>query len=74
MVASWDLGPTNIDFTDSEFIPDQGVLLLYSHSGNDTTKWTISFRKGSTGAAEGVVHGFSNGNTGLDYDLVLKRP
>lgn len=75
VVATWllDFG-ARIDFNDSEFLPEQGVLLLYSRGNMGTLKWTVALRRNAQGVVEGKVAAFSSVNAGQAYGLDLRRP
>lgn len=75
VVATWFLNHgVRIDFNDSEFLPEQGVLLLYSRGNLGTLKWTVALKRNTYGLVEGNVSAFSSINGGASYGFSLTRP
>ncbi len=70
LTASWLLNfGARIDFTESEFLPDLGVLVLQDRGASSALKWTIALKRTTRGGIIGEVVGLSNINGGLTYRL-----
>jgi hypothetical protein len=73
VVGTWFLNHgARIDFNDSEYLPEMGVLLLYNRWNMGTLKWTIALRRNAEGAVEGTVSALGNANGGHGYQLTIR--
>lgn len=62
-----------VQFTDSEFFPEMGVLALYNVDRMGGLKWTVALSRTGGGLVSGEVIGCSNVNAGVCYPVKMVR-